>query len=684
MLTRIADTFTASLARLTAAEQKAVKTTAFDLQLKPAAYGHRLHRIDGARDPNFWSARVNDDLRIVLHRTEGSCLLLYVDHHDKAYAWAERRRLERHPTTGAMQLVEIRERVVELDTPRPARAPAPGTGPVRPFARLSGEELAGYGVPADWIATVQGVGDEDEMLEVLRHLPPEAQEALLALAVGEKPRPAPAPVADPFAHPDAQRRFRLMGSLDELRRALDQPWEQWAVFLHPDQRSLVERSYRGPVRVGGSAGTAKTVVALHRVATLAATHPDARVLLATFSDPLAASLEAKLGCLLTRDVLTGGRVVVGSLATIARRLYTERFGVPRLADDAAVSALVEAAARDEPASRFPLRFLLAEWREVVDAWQIPSWEAYRTVPRLGRKTRLNERQREAVWRILARVREELRARDLVTWSGALGRLTEVLGRNEARPFDHVVVDECQDLGVAEARLVAALAGSGPDRLFLTGDLGQRIFQQPFSWKAVGIDLRGRSFTLRVNYRTSHQIRECADRLLPPEVADVDGLVEQRRGTVSLFDGPAPEIRRFETARAEVEGVAAWLRRARATDSGAVFVRSERELPRAIEAVKTAGYTPWILGEAAVLSGESIAVGTMHQAKGLEFRTVVVMACDESVLPSDERIAAIGDDADLQEVYDTERHLLYVACTRARDNLLVSGVEPVSEFLADLA
>jgi superfamily I DNA/RNA helicase len=247
----------------------------------------------------------------------------------------------------------------------------------------------------------------------------------------------------------------------------------------------------------------------------------------------------------------------------------------------------------------------------------------------------------------------------------------------------VVVDECQDLGVPEARLVAALAGSGPDRLFLTGDLGQRIFQQPFSWKAVGIDLRGRSFTLRVNYRTSHQIRECADRLLPAEVADVDGLVERRRGTVSLFDGPTPEIRLFATVRAEVEGVAARLRRARATESGAVFVRSERELPRAIEAVRAAGCNPWFLGDAAVPPGESIAVGTMHQAKGLEFRAVAVMACDESVLPSDERITGIGDDADLQEVYDTERHLLYVACTRARDNLLVSGVEPGSEFLADL-
>ncbi len=680
---RIADTFTASLARLTAAEQKAVKTTAFDLQVGPSRPGLRFHRLDHAKDPNFWSVRVNDDLRIILHRLEQSLVLLYVDHHEAAYAWAERRRLERHPTTGAMQLVELRERV-EGERPEGRRASAPGAR-FAPLATVTEEALAGWGVPADWIEPVRSVANEDELLALLPHLPQEAQEALLALAVGEQPRPiAPASAGtDPFLHPDAQRRFLLVGSIGELQRALDDPWDKWAVFLHPDQRALVERGYRGPVRVGGSAGTGKTVVALHRTAALARARSEARILLATFSDALADSLRVKLRRLLPETELESGRIRVDSLHAVARELHARTQGEPRLAEEAVIASLVEESARSEPGHRFPLRFLIAEWRDVVDARQLASWEAYRDAPRLGRKTRLPEGQRARVWRILERVHAALAAQGLLTWPMLLARLVRRLEEGEPPPFEHVIVDECQDLGIAEARWLAAIAAGRPDGLFLTGDLGQRIFQQPFSWKAVGIDVRGRSFTLRVNYRTSRQIRERADRLLPAEIADVDGLGERRRGTVSLFEGRPIEVHRFADERAEIEAVASWLRRRSTDGASAVFVRSEQELGRALAAVERAGRRAALLGGRGQPEGDAVAVGTMHLAKGLEFQAVAVMACDEEVLPSSARIAAVGDEADLEEVYDTERHLLYVACTRARDDLWVSGVEPGSEFLADL-
>src|SRR5262245_53160216 len=121
---RIADTFTDSLARLPGQEQKAVKTTAFDLQVNPAQPGLQFHRIERAKDPSFWSVRVSRDIRLIVHKTEQSILLCYVDHHDRAYAWAERRRIERHPRTGAAQLVEIRERVEEVPVYTGTRAPA--------------------------------------------------------------------------------------------------------------------------------------------------------------------------------------------------------------------------------------------------------------------------------------------------------------------------------------------------------------------------------------------------------------------------------------------------------------------------------------------------------------------------------------------------------------------------------
>jgi len=249
-----------------------------------------------------------------------------------------------------------------------------------------------------------------------------------------------------------------------------------------------------------------------------------------------------------------------------------------------------------------------------------------------------------------------------------------------------VVDEAQDLGVAEARFFAALVAGRSDGLFFAGDLGQRIFQQPFSWKALGLDVRGRSFTLRINYRTSHQIRTHADRLLPSTVSDVDGNTEGRRGTVSMFDGPPPMVLACSDEGHECRAVAGWisdrLKEGRAPREVGIFVRSDAELKRARAAAKAAGVRAVELSEKVEVEDGAVAISTMHFAKGLEFRSVVVMACDDEVIPQSERIESVADVSDLEEVYNNERHLLYVACTRARDHLLVTGVAPVSEFVDD--
>ncbi|HXD21862.1 MAG TPA: 3'-5' exonuclease, partial [Gemmatimonadaceae bacterium] len=255
------------------------------------------------------------------------------------------------------------------------------------------------------------------------------------------------------------------------------------------------------------------------------------------------------------------------------------------------------------------------------------------------------------------------------------------------PYDFVVVDEAQDVSVAQLRFLSALGADRPGSLFFAGDLGQRIFQTPFSWRSLGVDVRGRSTILRVNYRTSHQIRTQADCLLAKELADVDGNKEKRSDTVSVFNGPRPFVATAADEDAEATAVARWLaERARegvAVDAMAVLVRSTGQYSRARAAIETAGLGHIELGASGRVESGRVAIGTMHQSKGLEFRTVVVMACDDDVLPLQERIESAVDDSDLKDVYDTERHLLYVACTRARDHLMVSGVEPASEFLNDL-
>ena len=685
---RIADTFTASLARLTGEEQKAVKTTAFDLQLNPANPGLSLHKLDRARDKNFWSVRVSSDLRLIMHKTPGSLLLCYVDHHEPAYAWAERRRLETHPKTGAAQLVEIRETIQEILIPT-YRAAAKSSSPKPPlFNAITDETLLSYGVPVEWLKDVRQA-TEDTLLALADYLPGEAAEALLELATGGKPRVPQllTGTTNPFDHPDAQRRFRVMSSSAELERALDYPWEKWTIFLHPEQRQGVERQYTGPARVAGSAGTGKTIVALHRAVFLARTYPEARVLLTTFTDALANALQSKLRQLVSNQPQLAERIDVYAINTIGNRLYQMRIGAATLATSDMVRDLLQEAASAVGPHKFSLQFLLTEWEQVVDAWQLASWEAYRDVARLGRKTRLPEQQRVILWTIFARVRSALQSRSLLTQAAIFTQLAANITQSQHSPFDFAVVDEAQDVSIAHLRFLAALGTTRSDALFFAGDLGQRIFQQPFSWKAQGVDLRGRARTLRVNYRTSHQIRSQADRLLAAQVADVDGNSEERDDTISVFNGPPPEIQILPNQAAEIKRVGTWLAQQRQTglaqEEIGLFVRSSAELPRARAAAEAAGLRFKILDEQVETPLDHLSISTMHLAKGLEFRAVVVMACDDEVIPSQTRIETVGDEADLAEVYATERHLLYVACTRARDHLLITGVAPASEFLADL-
>jgi len=684
---RIADTFTESLARLTGDEQKAVKTTAFDLQINPASPGMNFHKLAKSRDKGFWSVRVNQDVRLIVHRTERSLLLCYVDHHDRAYAWAERRKLETHPATGAAQLVEIRERVQEIVVPAYVPQPAPVAPKKALFANLPDAQLLAYGVPSEWLADVRQA-TEDTVLGLADHLPAEAAEALLELATGGTPRqptPAVLPV-DPFEHPDARRRFRVVTDVEELARALEYPWERWIVFLHPAQRDLVERRFGGPARIAGSAGTGKTVVALHRAVHLARANRDARVLLTTFSEALASALRTKLARLIGTEPRLRERIDVDPLDAVARRLHDRLVGRAEVASRETVRQIVYEAARAGESTVSPV-FLLSEWADVVDAWQLDSWESYRDVARLGRKTRLPEKQRRAFWAVFERIRAALRERRLVTTAELYGRLAARFSGGERSPYDFVVVDEAQDVSVAQLRFVASLGRGRSDALFFAGDLGQRIFQVPFSWKSLGVDIRGRSATLRINYRTSHQIRTQADRLLGQQITDVDGNVEDRRATISVFNGPVPVLRVVDTAAEESAVVGRWLaeRAAEGVAPGemAVFVRSAVELPRAQAAVEAAGLGISVLDEAVRTVRDRVPVGTMHLSKGLEFRAVAVMACDDEILPLQSRIEAVTDQGDLEQVYDTERHLLYVACTRARDHLLVTGVAPASEFLKDL-
>ena len=693
---RIADTFQSSLGKLNAQEQKAVKTTAFDLQMGLSGNSTQFHKIERAKDPNFWSVRANSDIRLIVHKTAASILLCYVDHHDDAYAWAGRRRIENHPVTGAAQIVEVRELVEDIFVQRPLLVDVdlPSTEPV--FQNLDKEKLLSIGVPEDWVDDVLSA-DEEAFFRIANHLPQEAAEILLEVAGGDVSfaqavEQAKSTSEDEnqnddsgFAHPDAQRRFRVVEDSDALAVALDYPWEKWTVFLHPAQRIFAYRSYNGPARVAGSAGTGKTVVAIHRAIALHRKYPDNKILLTTFTKTLANAMRVKLGRLAGPESSALQKIDVQHLEGVAYQLMQQSGKQPNIISDTQLNSFFRSACKDLDVNDFSIGFLMAEWEHVVDAWQLKSWEEYRDVKRLGRKTRIGGAQRERLWRIFEAVWQTMEKRGVTTWSSLFEDLQS--RSTAASKYQNIIIDEAQDISVSELKFLAGIAGDKDDSLFFAGDLGQRIFRQPFSWKSLGVDVRGRSNTLKINYRTSHQIRQQADRLLPKEISDLDENEESRKATISLFNSLPPQILVVDDFDDENSIIADWINQqikdgVPASEIG-VFVRSEAELSRAKTAITLTGREAFKITDKFEENETSVSYGTMHLAKGLEFKSVAVMACDEDILPQQDRLERVTDASDLEEIYDTERHLLYVACTRAREHLLITGVGAGSEFLEDL-
>jgi hypothetical protein len=666
--------FQKSLARLTRQEQNLVHQTVMQFWMNPDAPGHRLHPLE-MRDRRFHSISPNMDLRIIVFRDGDRHVLMYVDHHDLAYRWAERRTVATHPVTGSAQIVEFEE-VVRAE----AQLPSP-TGRCDTAAPLfvaeSDDYLLSLGVPPVYLETVRDLFSDDDLLAILDRLPEEAQEALFALAAGDQPvaRPTAADlVADPFSHPDAQRRFWIAADEAALAEALERPWEEWLVFLHPAQRGAVERNFNGPARVSGSAATGKSVVAMHRAAYLARLSAGGRLLLTTFSKTLASRLSDGMDKLLGTASEARRRVEVIHLHAYAIAQLHRRGLSLAIADADEISGRLHDAHGDlDP--KFTDAFVFAEWDAVVDYWGIKSWEAYRNTVRAGRGSPLSPRQRRQLWDVFARVQDDLDRDNRATWGEVSDRLRHIIDEEGARPFRHVIVDEAQDLGPRELRLLASLAAPGPRALFFAGDIGQRIYRWPFSWLAAGVDVRGRAQRLRVNYRTSAEIRRFSDALLPAKLAEVDGEQENRQ-TISVLRGPEPEIVGGASVEDEVAALVRWLRDLRARDvvpgQIAIFGRTRQVVrQRAEPAIAQASLIGRWLAPDSDLATEAIAIGTMHAAKGLEFRAVALVGCDAGHIPLGAALAdADADDARFL-VEERERHLLYVGCTRARESLLVT-------------
>jgi superfamily I DNA/RNA helicase len=664
------------LNRLSAKDAKRTLAFVDKFQKNPANPGISLERLTGVTDPNLWSARVTQDLRAILHQGD-TWTILYIDHHDDAYRWAERRKILRNPTTGALQIVETTEEVEAIITQRSSSVTEQGI-----FDKHKDDYLLSLGLPENWLPTLRKIKTEDILLEAIEKLPPDVGERLLDLADGKfVTPPVPIPKEKPVtASPDTLRRFFVIEKDDELVKMLEAPLHSWLVFLHPSQRNLAYGDFKGPVKVTGSAGTGKTVVALHRAKHLAALGKS--VLLTSFVTTLCDNLRHNIEYLCTVEELA--RISVATVHKTGLDLLRSA-GVratPVGSDD--LKKLFENFLAIYPIP-FDVDFLDAEWDYVIQEQAITTWDQYRSAARRGLGHPLRVAERKQIWEIFARTLESLKSKRLVDYSQICREARELLesGKVES-PFSAIVVDEVQDLKSQELRFLAALAAK-TGSLMLAGDGGQRIYAKGSSLNSLGINVRGRSKVLRINYRTTAEIRWFADLVLGKGTDDLDGGAESRGGTRDLLKGPVPVHRSNKSAAEQADFVTREitdrLKDGLKPEDVAVFARVRKSLDVVKRALASAAIPYRFLtneNESGDTTGVTLA--TMHRAKGLEFKIVFVIDASEEMLPLPSAFKRVVDSVLRRDAVQRERQLLYVSLTRARDELFVCWVGNPTNFL----
>jgi len=685
MLVSIANTFNKSLHRLQNRDRERASLAVLSFIENPKNPGLRWHQLDRFQDPNFGSISVTDNIRIIAHKLNESFHLCYVDRHDEAYNWARRRKIEKHSVTGALQIVKLPEMAPDEITQEKSdnqSSAADKKNGEKIFARFPKERLLNSGVPDSLLDEVTK-WDEATFLSEIDDLPGEAAEALFDLLNETNPVVYKSKVGEePLSHPDTLRRFRQVSSEQELKRALDSDWEQWLIYLHPNQRQCVYANHSGAARIQGGAGTGKTVVCVHRAVYLAQRYPKKNILLLTFSRTLATAIQLQVDLLLKSQSISPKNLRVVHIHQLGWELFNQFLGTGyEIGYDDPPKLLRNWNQRTN--SGLSLSYLISEWNQVFDFWQLSSFEEYLNLQRRGRGRPLGSHMRQKIWDGFQEVREKLWKARKPTWNMVFAMVSKHLIEEEIPRFGHVIVDEAQDMGPKELELIRTLA-RGENDLFLCGDFAQRIYQHPFSWRSIGIDVRGRVSRLRVNYRTSHQIKDTAENLRPIQTQGEGRKNHLSYETVSVFDGPEPVFLRCQDVNHENRELIRWVKNRLAEKIEpvdiAVLVRHKKGLSRVKNLLSLNSLPVFVMDGDDIPQAGKITVSTMHRSKGLEFRAVVLLSCNQRQLPSQQALANITYEDEKDLIYAKERNLLYVACTRARDYLLISTSAKPSPFL----
>jgi len=672
----------------------------------PTASSINYEKIAQFKDQSLRSVRIDQTYRGIVKKpnTGNVYMLLWVDHHDKAYAWAKNKKCTINPETGSLQVYDVDETQIQAAEQATAQQDENRDSL---FVSVHNRHLVKLGIPEELIPLVRAIYSEEDLDQSVTKLPAEAHDALTSLAAGftldevlnEYSRSAEDKKTydtDDFEsaldNPDSKSRFYVVEDDIALQEILEAPLEKWRVFLHPSQRKLVERSWNGPFRVLGGAGTGKTVVAIHRAKYLvknvfAEAHD--KILFTTFTRNLAADIKENLSkiCpdkLMRRiEVVNLDRWVTGFLR---KNDYTFEIDYGKRTKplwEKAITLVPSELGLNES-------FYREEWERVIQPQGITAFSEYLTAPRVGRGVRLTRPKRKAIWPVFEEYRVLLNEKRLREPDDAMRDACALIKKKgDILPYRTVVVDEAQDMGAQAFKLIRQITGEDhKNDLFVVGDAHQRIYRHKVVLGQCGIKIIGRGRKLRINYRTTEENRCWAVRLLKGiRFDDLDGGQDNQKGYKSLLHGAVPVVEHFPSFQAEITYILDCLKAIENNSENlhqvCLVARTHGLLQQYEGALKGQGLDTYFIrrDEAEDRRKTGVRLATMHRVKGLEFDRVIIAGVNAGIVPLKGAWRQSNDQVIQKESENQEKALLYVAATRAKKTVVVTSFDKPSKFLS---
>ena len=688
-----ADFFT-SFAALPKNIQTKVSGFITKFKLNPQGPGINYEKIKDAADKKICSVRIDDTYRGIVVRQEGTgiYLLLWIDHHDEAYAWARSKKCKVNKETGNIQVFDVQN----LENKTTGQNNVPGI-----FSCYSKSDLLKLGVPEEQIDYVKSITNVDDFHENKDKIPADAFEYLewltndipinevIEMAVENNiPSSDTDNIELALDTPGTRRSFFVVEGEKELEEILSAPLDRWRVFLHPTQKKICEMDYSGPARILGGAGTGKTVVAIHRAKKLSSkAKASERVLFTTFTANLANDIYANLKTICSAQELRHIEVV-NLDSWVAKYLREKGFGVTILYGSDLDELWQEAITRTIDAPDYSVDFYKDEWARVVASQDAFSRDLYIKASRIGRGTRLDRQKRLMIWNVFNEfmILQRTRAvRDIDTALFECRKFVEAGGQEPL--YKNVIIDEGQDFSTNAYKLIRTVAGiEHPNDIFIVGDTHQRIYKNRAILSRCGINIRGRSSHLRINYRTTEEIRKYAFSVLKGiDFDDMNGEIVAGKPCQSLTHGDIPVFHKFDSLIAEASYISDEIRKLKNAgveeNKICVVARTHKMLSSYISELMQNGFRLYEIKRSKVddTTQEGIRVATMHRVKGLEFDYMFLAGVNKGVMPL---ISAINhtDQASEDESINSEKCLLYVALTRAKKGAYVTCYGQKSEFI----